>query len=112
MAIAVATEPFVEAAPEDVGMSSAGLRNVSRLVQRYIDAEKFPGAISLVASNAQALYPEAAANSPTEAAEELIEFFDAVDDWAEKYEYLIDIGSKLSPMRRQLPRRRWSSTQN
>jgi cysteine desulfurase/selenocysteine lyase len=49
-------------------------------------------------TNGLATYPEAAAHSPTEAAEELAEFFDAVEDWAEKYEYLIDIGSKLSPM--------------
>jgi hypothetical protein len=35
---------FVEAAPEDVGMSSAGLANVSRLVRDYVDEERFPGA--------------------------------------------------------------------
>lgn len=46
----------------------------------------------------EAIYPAPAAGSPAEAAEELAEFFDAVDDWAEKYGYLIDIGSKLSPM--------------
>jgi cysteine desulfurase/selenocysteine lyase len=43
-------------------------------------------------------YPRAAASSPQEAADEIAEFFEAVDDWAEKYEYLIDIGSKLPPM--------------
>ena len=49
MAIAVESERFLEAAPEDVGMSSHGLRNVTRLVQRYVDDEKLAGAISLVA---------------------------------------------------------------
>jgi CubicO group peptidase (beta-lactamase class C family) len=53
MAIAIQTktetERELEAAPEDVGMSSTRLRNVSRLVQSYIDDEKLPGAISLVA---------------------------------------------------------------
>jgi CubicO group peptidase (beta-lactamase class C family) len=49
MAIAVESERFLEAVPEDVGMSTHGLRNVTRLVQRYIDDEKLPGAISLVA---------------------------------------------------------------
>ncbi|MBV9169852.1 MAG: beta-lactamase family protein [Chloroflexi bacterium] len=39
----------VEAEPEEVGISSARLRNVERLVQRYIDEQKLPGAISLVA---------------------------------------------------------------
>jgi cysteine desulfurase/selenocysteine lyase len=43
-------------------------------------------------------YPPAAAKTPSAAADELIEFFDAVDDWAEKYQYLIEIGSKLPPM--------------
>ena len=49
MAIALDTERFLQAAPEEVGMSSAGLRNVSRLVQRYVDEQKLAGAISLVA---------------------------------------------------------------
>jgi CubicO group peptidase (beta-lactamase class C family) len=39
----------VEADPEDVGLSSAGLTNLSRLVQSYVDQHKFPGAIALVA---------------------------------------------------------------
>src|ERR687886_2227009 len=49
MAIATRGDISLDAAPEDVGMSSAGLSNVSRLVQRYIDDRKLPGAISLVA---------------------------------------------------------------
>ncbi|MBI2805953.1 MAG: SufS family cysteine desulfurase [Planctomycetes bacterium] len=43
-------------------------------------------------------YPQAAAPSTREAAEEIAEVFEVVDDWAEKYEYLIDIGSKLPAM--------------
>jgi cysteine desulfurase/selenocysteine lyase len=49
-------------------------------------------------AKAEALYPPATAGSPAKAAEEIAEFFDAVDDWAEKYQYLIEIGSKLPPM--------------
>jgi CubicO group peptidase (beta-lactamase class C family) len=49
MAIAMRSDLQVEATPEDVGMSSARLDNVTRLVQRYVDDEKLPGAISLVA---------------------------------------------------------------
>ncbi|WP_395767968.1 SufE family protein [Aquirufa sp.] len=33
-----------------------------------------------------------------ETQEELIEEFGLFDDWADKYEYLIDLGKKLSPM--------------
>jgi len=38
----------VDAAPIDVGMSAKGLGNVTRLVQQYIDEQKYPGAISLI----------------------------------------------------------------
>jgi cysteine desulfurase/selenocysteine lyase len=53
---------------------------------------------AVVSSSTQLNYPPAAAESPKAAAEELAEFFEAVDDWAEKYQYLIEIGSKLPPM--------------
>src|SRR3954451_7240786 len=49
MALAMGTELRIEAEPEEVGLSSARLGNVRRLVQRYIDDGKLPGAISLVA---------------------------------------------------------------
>jgi cysteine desulfurase/selenocysteine lyase len=47
-------------------------------------------------------YPEAAAASPAEAAEELIAAFDFMDSWAERYQYLIEIGKKLPPMPAEL----------
>src|SRR6266536_1491981 len=56
MAIATRSDLFVEAAPEDVGMSSTGLRNVTRLVQGYVDDEKLPGAISLVARRGKVVH--------------------------------------------------------
>jgi CubicO group peptidase (beta-lactamase class C family) len=49
MAIAASPRDLVEAAPEDVGMSSVRLGYVTRLVQRYIDDDKLAGAISMVA---------------------------------------------------------------
>jgi CubicO group peptidase (beta-lactamase class C family) len=51
-------EQFLEATPEDVGMSTARLGNVTQLVQRYIDDEKFPGAISLVARRGKVVHFE------------------------------------------------------
>ena len=51
-------EQFLEATPEDVGMSTARLGNVTRLVQRYVDEEKFPGAISLVARRGKVVHFE------------------------------------------------------
>ena len=47
---------LVEADPEDVGMSSDGLRNVSRLVEGYVDDGKFPGAICLVARRGKVVH--------------------------------------------------------
>ena len=38
----------IEAAPEDVGLSSAGMARLTRHIQAYVDADKFPGAISMV----------------------------------------------------------------
>ena len=58
MATALRSETSIEAAPEDVGMSSERLENVTRLVQRYIDDQKFPGAISLVARRGKVVHFE------------------------------------------------------
>ena len=52
----------------------------------------------VVPMNGDAMYPPTAAASPRQAAEEIADFFETVDEWSEKYEYLIEIGSKLSPM--------------
>lgn len=66
MAIATRSDLYVEAAPEDVGMSSQGLRNVSRLVQGYIDDRKLPGAISLVARRGRVVHFETYGNMDDE----------------------------------------------
>jgi CubicO group peptidase (beta-lactamase class C family) len=58
MAIATRDELFIDAAPEGVGMSSTRLGNVTRLVQRYIDERKLPGAISLVARRGKLVHFE------------------------------------------------------
>lgn len=49
MAIAASARDLIEAAPEAVGMSSARLRHVSRIVQGYVDDRRLAGAISMVA---------------------------------------------------------------
>ncbi len=38
----------IEASPEEVGLSSEGMARLTRHVQAYVDAGKFPGAISMV----------------------------------------------------------------
>ena len=44
------------------------------------------------------VYPEPSAESPTAAADELAEVFDFLPDWAERYQYVIEMGEKLPPM--------------
>ncbi len=66
MAVAIETERFVEATPEDTGMSSSHLRNVSRVVQSYIDDRKLPGAISMVARRGKVIHFETYGNMDDE----------------------------------------------
>lgn len=44
------------------------------------------------------VYPDAAAGSPDEAADELAETFDFLGDWTERYHFVIEMGQKLLPM--------------
>jgi cysteine desulfurase/selenocysteine lyase len=43
-------------------------------------------------------FPAAAAATPEAAAEALADDFDTLDDWADKYQYLIDLSGQLPPM--------------
>jgi CubicO group peptidase (beta-lactamase class C family) len=56
----------VEAEPEQVGMSAARLQNVSRLVQRYLDDGRLPGAISLVSRRDKIVHFETYGNMDDE----------------------------------------------
>src|SRR5947209_18402312 len=58
------------------------------------------GAAAAVAATGrrEPLYPPAVAASPQEAAEELAEGFEFLDDWTDRYRHLIELGEKLPPM--------------
>ena len=43
-------------------------------------------------------YPPPAAPSPQKAAEELVELFEFLDDWGERYRQIMEMGDKLPPM--------------
>ncbi|MDA0302414.1 MAG: serine hydrolase [Chloroflexi bacterium] len=49
MTMTLRTTDLIEAAPEDVGMSTARLQHVSALAQRYVDSGRWAGAISMIA---------------------------------------------------------------
>jgi CubicO group peptidase (beta-lactamase class C family) len=61
------TATMIEAEPEDVGLSSARLGNVTRLVQSYIDSGKIPGAISMVARRGKVIHFETYGKADAEA---------------------------------------------
>jgi cysteine desulfurase/selenocysteine lyase len=47
---------------------------------------------------AEPIYPPASAPTPEAAAEELIEVFDFLEDWSDRYQHIIELGEKLPPM--------------
>ncbi len=49
-------------------------------------------------ATAEPAFPPAVASSPAKAADEIIEVFDFLDIWPEKYGYIIELGQKLLPM--------------
>jgi cysteine desulfurase/selenocysteine lyase len=55
--------------------------------------------VSLAVDSGQpASFPEASALSPESAANELAEDFDFLEDWADRYQHIIELGEKLPPM--------------
>jgi cysteine desulfurase/selenocysteine lyase len=48
------------------------------------------------------VYPAASVGSPQAAAEEVIEVFEFLDDWADRYQFIIELGAKLPPMPEEL----------
>jgi cysteine desulfurase/selenocysteine lyase len=50
------------------------------------------------ARGSEPTYPRAAAPSPQEAADELAEEFELFDNWADRYQYLIELGEAIPPV--------------
>jgi cysteine desulfurase/selenocysteine lyase len=53
---------------------------------------------TVAAPPAEPVYAGAAADSPRAAADELAEAFEFLDDWADRYQYLIELGEALPPL--------------
>jgi cysteine desulfurase/selenocysteine lyase len=49
-------------------------------------------------ATAEPAFPQAVASSPPKAADEIIEVFDFLESWTERYGYIIELGQKLLPM--------------
>jgi cysteine desulfurase/selenocysteine lyase len=67
-----------------------------RVVVEEAAAKARPAAVTAPA--AEPVYPKAAADSPQAAADELAEAFEFLDDWADRYQYLIELGDALPPL--------------
>lgn len=79
--------------------ASFALYNTLAEVDQFADAlERIVAAARPIALAESDAYPGPKAGSPSEAADDLAEVFDSVDDWAEKYQYIIELGAKLPPM--------------
>jgi cysteine desulfurase/selenocysteine lyase len=51
-----------------------------------------------LAPRSEPAYPKATAASPEAAAAELADVFDFLDDWTERYQYIIELGQKIPPL--------------
>jgi cysteine desulfurase/selenocysteine lyase len=65
-------------------------------------AKRRPSAAVPASGRPEPAYPPAAAASPEEAAAEVIDVFDVLEDWSDRYQYLIELGEKLPPMPEEL----------
>jgi cysteine desulfurase/selenocysteine lyase len=51
-----------------------------------------------VSPSTEPTYPPAAAPTPELAAQEVIDTFDLLEDWSDRYQYIVELGEKLLPM--------------
>ncbi len=54
--------------------------------------------VTLPSGRSGLTFPPPAAATPEEAADDLAEAFDLMEDWNDRYQYLIELGTKLPPM--------------
>ena len=71
---------------------------LKKIVAEARKAKPHAAAVPLTLLQPEPAYPAAAAASPTEAAEELAELFEFLDDWTERYQHIIELGQKLPAM--------------
>jgi cysteine desulfurase/selenocysteine lyase len=72
-------------------------------LKRVIGAESAKAARHVApAQELGLLFPEAVADSPAAAEQQLIETFDLLDDWENRHQYLVEQGDKLLPMAKEM----------
>jgi cysteine desulfurase/selenocysteine lyase len=86
---------------EDVDALIAALQKVRAAAAARPKAAASPATAANGKLQIELKFPEPA-GSPIEAADELADTFDFFPDWTERYEYLIEMGSKLLPLPKEL----------
>jgi cysteine desulfurase/selenocysteine lyase len=82
---------------EEVESLAAGVRQI--VEEEKAKQSRKPAKPAAASSNAIPLrFPEPAAASPRAAADNLIDLFQMVDDWTDRYGMIISMGEKLPPM--------------
>lgn len=69
----------------------------SLMTLRQERATQLPTAkpLTMTLAKVEPAYPDAFADSPESAAEQLIDEFSFLDDWSDRYQYIIELGNKL-----------------
>ena len=93
----------------DVLSSIVAENSKRRSLNLSVDHERCPAEITLCGGAANTCpprleiqYAPAAGESPQAVAREILEVFDFLDDWNDRYQYLIELGEKLPPMPAEL----------
>ena len=93
--------------PEDIDALAAAVRKVREAAAARPRVVPVPATVTSgngaangngAAKMVEPKYPEPAAGSPAEAAEEMADYFDFLPDWTERYQHVIEMGEKLLPM--------------
>lgn len=69
--VMIASRSFVETEPEDVGLSSAKLENLTRVVHRAVDERRIPGGMTLIGRHGKVAYYDAYGSMDLEAGKPL-----------------------------------------
>lgn len=82
---------------EEIDALAAGVRQIVE-EERVKQSRRSAAAAPAPSQGSPLRFPEPAASSPRAAADDLIGVFEMLDDWADRYQYIISLGDKLPPM--------------
>jgi len=77
---------------QEVDIFAAALRRIVAEAAAKVKPAAAPGARPEVA------FPKAASSSPQAVADELVELFEFLPDWTERYQHIIELGEKIPPL--------------